>query len=186
VQLVELAQWISAYYVCPIGMTLASMTPAAVKKGVGTVTRTLVDLAPGWEVAIAAAKRVTVQQRRAVEALRTAADVERPMDVRDLCERAELGTPEPVKRLVSAGILVAQRRTKALLGGAMQLPTRRDLDARLIGGSLLFGVGWGIAGICPGPAVAILLTGHWQALLFVAAMLAGMLIFTALEGWRGR
>lgn len=80
----------------------------------------------------------------------------------------------------------ARRRSRALLGGAMQLPTRRDLDARLIGGSLLFGVGWGIAGICPGPALAILLSGHWQALLFVAAMLAGMLIFTALEGWRGR
>ena len=81
---------------------------------------------------------------------------------------------------------LARRRSRALLGGAMQLPTRRDLDARLIGGSLLFGVGWGIAGICPGPAVAILLAGHWQALLFVAAMLAGMLIFTALEGRRGR
>lgn len=81
---------------------------------------------------------------------------------------------------------LARRRSRALLGGAMQLPTRRDLDARLIGGSLLFGVGWGIAGICPGPALAILLTGHWQALLFVAAMLAGMLIFTALEGRRGR
>lgn len=81
---------------------------------------------------------------------------------------------------------LAQRRGKALLGGAMQLPTRRDLDARLIGGSLLFGVGWGIAGICPGPALAVLLTGHWQAALFVAAMLAGMLIFTALEGRRGR
>lgn len=81
---------------------------------------------------------------------------------------------------------IARRRSRALLGGAMQLPTRRDLDARLIGGSLLFGVGWGIAGICPGPALAILLTGHWQALLFVAAMLVGMLIFTALEGRRGR
>lgn len=81
---------------------------------------------------------------------------------------------------------LARRRSRALLGGAMQLPTRRDLDARLIGGSLLFGVGWGIAGICPGPALAILLTGHWQALLFVAAMLAGMLIFTALEGRRVR
>ena len=81
---------------------------------------------------------------------------------------------------------LARRRSRALLGGAMQLPTRRDLDARLIGGSLLFGVGWGIAGICPGPALAILLTGHWQALLFVAAMLVGMLIFTALEGRRGR
>jgi uncharacterized protein len=81
---------------------------------------------------------------------------------------------------------IARRRSRALLGGAMQLPTRRDLDARLIGGSLLFGVGWGIAGICPGPALVILLTGYWQALLFVAAMLAGMLIFAALEGQRGR
>lgn len=101
---------------------------------------------------------------------------------------------DPSLALVMIGAIViaalplnlARRRTKALLGGAMQLPSRRDVDARLIGGSLLFGVGWGIAGICPGPAVAILLTGHWQVLLFVAAMLAGMLIFTALEGRRGR
>lgn len=104
------------------------------------------------------------------------------------------GNWDPSLALVMAGAIgvaalplnLAQRRSKALLGGAMQLPTRRDLDARLIGGSLLFGVGWGIAGICPGPAVAILLAGHWQALVFVAAMLAGMLIFTALDGWRGR
>ncbi|MDR8013273.1 DUF6691 family protein [Ectopseudomonas guguanensis] len=104
------------------------------------------------------------------------------------------GDWDPSLALVMAGAIgvaalplnLAQRRTKALLGGAMQLPNRRDLDARLIGGSLLFGVGWGIAGICPGPALAILLTGHWQAALFVAAMLAGMLIFTALEGRRGR
>nr|WP_313405687.1 DUF6691 family protein [Pseudomonas sp.] len=104
------------------------------------------------------------------------------------------GDWDPSLALVMAGAIgaaalplnLAQRRTKALLGGAMQLPTRRDLDARLVGGSLLFGVGWGIAGICPGPALAILLTGYWQALLFVAAMLAGMLIFTALEGRRER
>ncbi|SDP67838.1 DUF6691 family protein [Ectopseudomonas guguanensis] len=104
------------------------------------------------------------------------------------------GDWDPSLALVMAGAIgaaalplnLAQRRTKALLGGAMQLPNRRDLDARLVGGSLLFGVGWGIAGICPGPALAILLTGHWQAALFVAAMLAGMLIFTALEGRRGR
>ncbi|WP_161865717.1 DUF6691 family protein [Pseudomonas yangonensis] len=103
------------------------------------------------------------------------------------------GDWDPSLALVMAGAIgaaalplnLAQRRTKALLGGAMHLPTRRDLDARLVGGSLLFGVGWGVAGICPGPALAILLAGHWQALLFVAAMLAGMLIFTALEGRRG-
>jgi len=104
------------------------------------------------------------------------------------------GNWDPSLALVMAGAIgvaalplsLARRRAKALLGGAMQLPTRRDLDARLIGGSLLFGVGWGIAGICPGPALAVLLTGYWQAALFVAAMLAGMLIFTALEGRRGR
>lgn len=104
------------------------------------------------------------------------------------------GNWDPSLALVMAGAIavaavplnLAQWRARALLGGAMQLPTRRDIDARLFGGSLLFGAGWGIAGICPGPAVAILLTGHWQALLFVAAMLAGMLLFTALEGRRGR
>ena len=75
----------------------------------------------------------------------------------------------------------AKRRSHSLLGAPMQLPVKRELDRRLIGGSLLFGIGWGIAGICPGPAVAILLTGHWQVLLFVAAMLLGMLLFEALE-----
>ena len=69
----------------------------------------------------------------------------------------------------------------SLLGAPMQLPGKRELDRRLIGGSLLFGIGWGIAGICPGPAVAILLTGRWQVLLFVAAMLVGMVVFAALE-----
>ena len=68
----------------------------------------------------------------------------------------------------------------------MQFPGKRELDRRLVGSSLLFGIGWGIAGICPGPAVAILLTGHWQAILFMLAMLDGMLLFTALENRRKR
>ena len=110
-QLVELAQWISSYYVCPVGMTLASMTPGAVKRGTGTVTRTFVDLADGWEAALAAAKRVSRQQRSAVEALAAAGPGERPMEVRDLCARAGLGTPEPVKRLAATGILRTERRT---------------------------------------------------------------------------
>jgi hypothetical protein len=66
----------------------------------------------------------------------------------------------------------------------MQIPVKRELDRRLIGGSLLFGIGWGVAGICPGPALAILLSGHWQVIVFVLAMLAGMLLFTALERQR--
>ncbi len=75
----------------------------------------------------------------------------------------------------------ARRHERSLLGTPMQLPRKRELDRRLIVGSLVFGVGWGIAGICPGPALAILLTGHWQVLLFVLAMIAGMLLYTALE-----
>lgn len=73
----------------------------------------------------------------------------------------------------------------ALLGGAMQLPGRRDVDRRLIGGSLVFGIGWGLAGICPGPALVLLPAGYWQAWLFVAAMLVGMGLFQWLEARRG-
>ncbi|MCV4272265.1 YeeE/YedE family protein [Pseudomonas capsici] len=75
----------------------------------------------------------------------------------------------------------AGKRSQSLLGAPMQLPTSRTLDKRLIGGSLLFGIGWGIAGLCPGPSVALLLTLQWQPLVFMLSMLAGMLIFQALE-----
>lgn len=54
------------------------------------------------------------------------------------------------------------------------LPTRQDVDRSLLGGAALFGVGWGIAGLCPGPAVANLAFGSPQVLAFVAAMIAGM------------
>lgn len=99
------------------------------------------------------------------------------------------GAWDPSLGLVMAGAIGvavlpltwAKRRQRSLLGAPMQLPVKRELDRRLIAGSLLFGVGWGIAGICPGPAVAIVLTGHWQVLLFVAAMLLGMLLFEVLE-----
>lgn len=79
----------------------------------------------------------------------------------------------------------ARLQRHSLLGAPMQLPDKRQLDRRLVGGSLLFGIGWGIAGMCPGPAVAILLTGHWQVVLFSAAMLAGMFVFTVLERRHG-
>lgn len=80
----------------------------------------------------------------------------------------------------------SRRQARSLLGAAMHMPKARDLDRRLIIGSLVFGVGWGIAGICPGPALALVFTGYWQILLFVLAMLAGMLIFSTLERWRTR
>lgn len=72
------------------------------------------------------------------------------------------------------GFVLARKRLHPLLGGAFQVPTRRDIDGRLLAGALLFGIGWGIAGLCPGPALAGLSTGMWQFLVFVPAMLAGM------------
>jgi primosomal protein N' (replication factor Y) len=110
-QLMELAQWMSAYYLCPVGMTLAAMLPAAVKRGTGTVTRTFVDLAEGWETALAAARRPSAQQRAVVEALRAIPVHDRPLEVRDLRARAGLGTDEPIRRLAAAGVLRTERRS---------------------------------------------------------------------------
>ncbi len=61
-----------------------------------------------------------------------------------------------------------------ILGGAMHLPTASAIDRRLVIGSLVFGAGWGLAGFCPGPALAAAGAGHWQAWVFTVAMLAGM------------
>jgi uncharacterized protein len=76
---------------------------------------------------------------------------------------------------------VARRRNSALLGDAMQLPATRDIDRRLVIGSLLFGIGWGVAGFCPGPGLVAMGMGEFKALVFVAAMLSGMGIFEWLE-----
>lgn len=61
-----------------------------------------------------------------------------------------------------------------LLGGRWGIPTRRDVDGRLIAGAVLFGSGWGLAGYCPGPALTSLATGTAEALIVVGAMIAGM------------
>jgi uncharacterized membrane protein YedE/YeeE len=70
----------------------------------------------------------------------------------------------------------AGKRTTALLGGAIELPANRRVDRRLLTGSLVFGVGWGLAGFCPGPAIVAAGAGHTQAVLFSLAMLAGMAV----------
>jgi len=76
---------------------------------------------------------------------------------------------------------LARRRTQTFLGGALQLPKSGGIDRRLLAGTLLFGAGWGLAGFCPGPALVTAAMLEPKALLFVAAMLAGM----ALYEWRG-
>jgi len=73
----------------------------------------------------------------------------------------------------------ARRRTASFLGGAMHLPSARQVDRPLIIGSLAFGVGWGLAGYCPGPAVVAFGAGQEQAVVFVVAMIAGMALYEA-------
>ena len=99
------------------------------------------------------------------------------------------GDWDPSLALVMAGAIaiglvaftVARRRTVSLLGLDMKLPSATHIDRRLVGGSLLFGMGWGLVGICPGPALVALGTGQVKALVFVLAMLAGMGVFELLE-----
>lgn len=78
------------------------------------------------------------------------------------------------------GFALASRRTRTFLGGALHLPVSRDIDRRLLAGSLLFGAGWGLAGFCPGPAIVSAGAGQPKALIFVLAMLAGMWLFERL------
>lgn len=82
--------------------------------------------------------------------------------------------------LVAFGI--ARGRAVSLLGEPMRIPDARDIDRRLVLGSLAFGVGWGLAGYCPGPALASLASGGWKAALFVLAMLTGMGLYE-LQGY---
>ena len=72
------------------------------------------------------------------------------------------------------GFAAARRRSLSWTGEPMALPTQRAIDGRLVGGGVLFGIGWGIAGFCPGPAVVALGGGLGPAAIFVVAMLAGM------------
>jgi uncharacterized protein len=82
------------------------------------------------------------------------------------------------------GFSIAGRRRSSLLGANLQLPSARGIDLRLVLGSLVFGVGWGLAGFCPGPALVALGIGGPKALVFVLAMLAGMALFEGLERHR--
>jgi uncharacterized protein len=104
------------------------------------------------------------------------------------------GAWDPSLAFVMGGAIVvgliafrmARTRTQALLGGAMQLPATRQIDRRLVLGGLTFGVGWGLAGFCPGPALASLATGGAKPLIFTGAMLLGMVIFEIQDRFLGR
>ena len=76
---------------------------------------------------------------------------------------------------------LVRRRPAPALAPTFELPERSNIDARLVAGAAIFGVGWGIGGYCPGPAVASLGTGALEVAIFVGAMLAGMLAYNMLE-----
>jgi uncharacterized membrane protein YedE/YeeE len=82
---------------------------------------------------------------------------------------------------------VGGARARTVFGGHIHIPGAARVDARLVLGSVVFGVGWGLVGYCPGPALTSLGVGGWPTLLFVAAMIAGMAIFEVSErisAWR--
>jgi uncharacterized membrane protein YedE/YeeE len=74
----------------------------------------------------------------------------------------------------SIAYLIRNKRQAPVLDTSFHVPANGKPDRRLIGGAVLFGLGWGVVGLCPGPAIAALTTGRWEAALFAVAMLAGM------------
>lgn len=104
------------------------------------------------------------------------------------------GDWDPSLALVMAGAIaiglvaftIAGKRSYALLGKEINLPSSQHIDQRLVVGSLTFGAGWGLAGFCPGPALVAVGAGEIKAIVFVVAMIAGMTIFEFIERARNR
>jgi len=106
------------------------------------------------------------------------------------------GRWDPSLLLVMAGAIAvglpvftfARKKTASLIGEPLRLPTARNIDRRLVLGSVIFGIGWGLAGYCPGPALASLFLG-FKPLVFVAAMIGGMVVYevlTSLQAGSGK
>jgi uncharacterized membrane protein YedE/YeeE len=119
----------------------------------------------------------------------TLSDMVNPARVSNFLDFA--GSWDPTLMFVMAGGLAVTtlgykfifRRSSPLVDEKFHLPTQRQIDLPLVGGAALFGVGWGLAGICPGPALTDLVTLDPKVLTFVAAMLVGMI---AASAWRYR
>ena len=148
-ELVQFARWMSGYYACPIGMTLASILPAAVRKAIGRTERTLIDL----PAELPDVSKLTSRQRKALGILAT---IPRPIEIGDLAKAADYSSTEPLKRLIVSGHLLAVKKTaveagfiaragniaKAPVATAEQLAaiTAISLDFGRFAQHLLFGV----------------------------------------------
>ena len=75
------------------------------------------------------------------------------------------------------GFWLSRRLTKPLLANNFQLPDKKNFDRRLVGGAAIFGVGWGLVGLCPGPAISAITTGSPQVIVFVISMTFGMAFY---------
>jgi uncharacterized protein len=75
----------------------------------------------------------------------------------------------------------ASKKSTSILGRPMSIPTKKEIDVRLIVGSIIFGIGWGFAGYCPGPGIASIAIGKLQPIIFVIAMLIGMLAYEVIQ-----
>jgi hypothetical protein len=82
----------------------------------------------------------------------------------------------------SLAYLIRRRMDAPVAAEDFHVPEGRRIDRPLVGGAILFGLGWGLVGLCPGPALAALTTGAWQAFAFVAAMVGGMAVFRVTLG----
>ena len=74
----------------------------------------------------------------------------------------------------AVAIVIVRGMKKPWCNNSFQLPIGKMIDSKLLGGAVIFGMGWGLAGYCPGPAIASLASAHWQPIVFVVAMLVGM------------
>ncbi|MFY9238242.1 MAG: DUF6691 family protein [Roseovarius sp.] len=99
-----------------------------------------------------------------------------------------VGAWDPSLAFVMGGVLgvtgigysLVWRQARPMFAGTFQIPTDTQIDRKLIGGSALFGIGWGIAGFCPGAAIPALGTGRWEVVLFIGAVIAGLALRRAL------
>lgn len=115
-----------------------------------------------------------------------------PLKVKGFLDLA--GAWDPSLALVMGGAIAlglfvfarAKRQQRSWSGAPMEIPSNRTIDGRLVIGGVLFGVGWGIGGFCPGPALVALGSGMGSAGIFVVAMLAGMLLHDTVPALGGR
>ncbi|WP_351118915.1 DUF6691 family protein [Psychrobacter sp. SMN/5/1215-MNA-CIBAN-0208] len=79
------------------------------------------------------------------------------------------------------GVQLAKRQQTSWIGTSIDMPSKTVINKKLLIGAMLFGIGWGLVGICPGPGIVLLGTGQWQAYVFIPAMIIGMLVYQWLE-----